>query len=113
AHVRSAHPDLLRSRIDEAIERGVRFLRICQRPDGSYPGFWGINFTYAIFHVVRGLRAAGVETSDPAVKRAAEWLTGKQRPDGGWGEHYTSCLTGEYVEHSQSQVVMTSWALLA
>ena len=24
-----------------------------------------------------------------------------------------SCLTGQYVEHAQSQVVMTSWALLA
>ena len=37
----------------------------------------------------------------------------KQRADGGWGEHYSGCLTGRYVEHSQSQVVMTSWALLA
>jgi 2,3-oxidosqualene cyclase len=113
AHVRAAQPDLFPQRIDDAIAKGVRFLRTCQRRDGSYPGFWGINFTYGIFHAVRGLRAAGVEAQDPAVARAVEWLIGKQRPDGGWGEHYTSCLTAEYVEHSQSQVVMTSWALLA
>ena len=38
---------------------------------------------------------------------------GKQRQDGGWGEHYSSCLEDRYVEHPNSQVVMTSWALLA
>ena len=113
AHVRTSHPVLLRRRIDDAVQRAIHFLRGCQRPDGSYPGFWGVNFTYAIFHVVKGLRAAGVAPEDPAVLRAAEWLAGKQRADGGWGEHYSSCLKDRYVEHPQSQVVMTSWALLA
>src|SRR5260370_3086019 len=44
------------------------------------------------------------------------WLIGlmsKQRADGGWGEHYSGCLEDSYVEHPQSQVVMTSGALLA
>ena len=45
--------------------------------------------------------------------RAAEWLTSKQKPDGGWGEHYSGCLNATYVDHPQSQPVMTSWALLA
>ncbi len=40
-------------------------------------------------------------------------MASEQKIDGGWGEHYSSCLTGEYVEHPESQVVMTSWALLA
>lgn len=113
AHVRAAHPTLLRQRIGSAIEQGVSFLRNCQRPDGSFAGFWGINFTYAIFHVVKGLRAAGVAAGDPALVGAAEWLISRQRADGGWGEHYSGCLEGRYVEHPQSQVVMTSWALLA
>jgi lanosterol synthase len=113
AHFRQAYPEVLRSAVERAIKRGVRFLRRSQRPDGSYPGFWGINFTYAIFHVVRGLRAAGVPPSDPVLRRAAKWLAGKQREDGGWGEHWTSCVSESYVEHPESQVVMTSWALLA
>ena len=50
--------------------------------------------------------------SDPVLRRAAEWLVSKQKPDGGWGEHYSGCLTGTYVEHAESQVTMTSWALL-
>jgi len=113
AHVRAAHPRMLGSRLDDAVQRGVHFLRSRQRKDGSYAAFWGINFTYAIFHVAKGLRAAGVPAKDPALVRAAEWLIGKQRADGGWGEHYSGCLQDRYVEHPQSQVVMTSWALLA
>jgi 2,3-oxidosqualene cyclase len=113
AHVREVYPAMVRARIDTAVERGVKFLRASQRPDGSYAGFWGINFTYAIFHVVKALRAAGIPESDTALTRTAEWLVGKQRPDGAWGEHYSGCLEDRYVAHSQGQVVMTSWALLA
>jgi 2,3-oxidosqualene cyclase len=113
AHYRKRHPDVLGGEIERAIRKAVAFLRRHQLADGSYPGFWGINYTYAIYQVTKGLRATGVPPSDPALQAAARWLIGKQRPDGGWGEHYSSCLEGRYVEHAQSQVVMTSWALLA
>jgi len=113
AHLRSAYPNVFRLRVARAIDQAVRFLRNQQRSDGSFAGFWGINFTYAIFHVVKGLRAAGIEASDPTLVNAANWLVSKQRPDGGWGEHYSGCLEDRYVEHPESQVVMTSWSLLA
>ena len=103
----------LRRRAERAIARGAAFLRAAQRPDGAWPGFWGVNFTYAIFHAVEGLRAAGAGEGDPAIVRAARWLVEKQRADGGWGEHYAGCLDDSYVEHRESQVIMTSWALLA
>jgi lanosterol synthase len=101
-----------RKTIDRAVRRACRFLRSRQRPDGSYAGFWGINFTYATFFAVEALREAGVPPSDPVPERAAHWLLSRQRPDGGWGEHFSSCLTGVYRGHSQSQASMTSWALL-
>lgn len=110
---RNRFPATLRDEIDRAIERGVRLLRSRQLADGSYLGFWGVNFTYAIFHVVEALRAAGVPASDPAIARAIEWLLGKQKRDGGWGEHWKSCVTDAYVEHPESQAAMTAWALLA
>jgi lanosterol synthase len=101
------------SRIDRAVSRGAALIRRAQRPDGAWPWFWGVNFTYAIFHAVKGLLASGARPDDPAVQRAARWLTAKQKPDGGWGEHFSGCLDGRYVEHPESQVIMTSWALLA
>jgi lanosterol synthase len=113
AKARVAYPDLMGGVVAAALSRAIAFLRRSQRPDGSFPGAWGINFTYAIFHVTKALVAAGVDGSDPALVRAAAWLREKQRADGGWGEHFSSCLTGTYVEHPRSQVVMTSWALLA
>lgn len=113
AHYRKSRADFLDGEIDRAITRALALLRRSQLADGSYPGFWGINYTYAIFHVAKGFRTAGIPASDPALQAAARWLIDKQREDGGWGEHYSSCLEGRYVEHRHSQVVMTSWALLA
>lgn len=113
ADFRGAFPVTEGELVERAIACGQSFLRRSQRSDGSFPGFWGINFTYAIFHVVRGLRATGVQATDPVLSRAADWLVGKQRADGGWGEHYRSCLDHRYREHSESQTVMTSWAILA
>lgn len=110
---RKHHSDFADGSIDQACTRAMALLRKSQLADGSYPGFWGINYTYAIFHVTKAFKMAGISASDSTLQSAARWLVGKQREDGGWGEHYTSCLTGRYVEHSQSQVVMTSWALLA
>jgi 2,3-oxidosqualene cyclase len=113
ARFRAAYPEPLRPRIEEALGRGVWFLRAAQRPDGAWPAAWGINFTYAVFHAVRGLRATGAPSEDPALARAAAWLARAQRPDGGWGEHHAGSREGRYVEHPESQVVMTAWALLA
>lgn len=113
ARFRRVFPALMRGEVDLAIARGVELLRSRQLPDGSYLGFWGVNFTYAIFHVVEALSAAGLPAHDPAIARAIEWLLGKQKDDGGWGEHFSSCVTEQYVEHPESQAAMTAWALLA
>jgi 2,3-oxidosqualene cyclase len=112
ARLRSRHA-ALGARATPAIEAGVRFLRASQRGDGSIPAAWGIHFTYGAFHFAAGLRAAGVPPDDPSLARAAEWLVAHQRADGGWGEHWSSCVTDRYVEHTESQPVQTAWALLA
>ena len=113
SHFQKNHPQVASGNIDRACSKALALLRKSQLADGSYQGFWGINYTYAIFHIAKAFKMAGVPDSDPALQSAARWLIGKQRQDGGWGEHYSSCLKGCYVEHGQSQVVMTSWALLA
>lgn len=112
ARFRDDYPDYQAHRVSTSIRRGVQHLRSWQRADGSYPGTWGINFTYAACFVTDGLLAAGVPPGDPAVAGAVGWLRRTQQPDGGWGEHYTSCLTGLYAGHPDSQAAMTAWALL-
>ncbi|HEV2371527.1 MAG TPA: prenyltransferase/squalene oxidase repeat-containing protein [Streptosporangiaceae bacterium] len=99
--------------VNRAVRRGVAFLRSRQRADGSYPAAWGIAFTYSAFFVLDALRAAGVDPADKAVTGATGWLIKAQKADGGWGEHHSSCRSGKYVEHPQSQAAMTAWALLA
>jgi lanosterol synthase len=102
-----------RARMQDAVRRGVGCLLRAQRPDGSWSAFWGIGHTYAIFHVVEALHAAGTRGDDPAVRRSVRWLYDHQKADGGWGEHWRSCLEDGYVEHPESQAVQTAWALLA
>lgn len=110
---RCRFPNKLENPLKEVIERAKLWLRRQQQPDGSWPGFWGVNFIYGTMFGIQGLLAAGTPTYDPAIRRACHWLVDKQKPDGGWGEHFQGCLTKEYVQHHESQVIQTAWALKA
>ena len=99
--------------MSRAISRAEEWLRRTQANDGSWRGVWGIQFIYGTLFGVRGLVAAGARPGDPALRLACRWLLDRQRADGGWGEHYSGCLTGRYVPHEESQVIQTAWALIA
>lgn len=83
-------------------------------PCGGWVGSWGICFTYASQFALESLALVGetYETSEYS-RRACEFLISKQRADGGWGESYQTCERGEWVEHAESQVVQTSWAVMS
>jgi len=95
-----------------AIAHGSRYLRRQQRADGSWEGFWGICFTYGTWFGVLGLLAGGSGADDPAIQRAADFLLAHQRPDGGWGEAYESCLERRYRPDAEAHPVQTAWALM-
>ncbi|KAK8128972.1 hypothetical protein PG984_010080 [Apiospora sp. TS-2023a] len=101
--------------IDRTIGRAVGFIQSCQRPDGSWYGSWAICFTYATYFAVQSLGAAGLDwENDAGVRKACSFLLSKQRDDGGWGEHHSSCDEQRYVQHDvTSQVVNTAWAVMA
>jgi lanosterol synthase len=103
----------LEARLNPAIDRAVAWLYHQQRPSGAWEGAWGVHFIYGTWFGIRGLRAAGVAPGDAAIRKACSWLIERQRSDGGWGEHWRSCIEGRYVEHRESQVIQTAWALIA
>ncbi|KAH6575441.1 hypothetical protein BASA60_005028 [Batrachochytrium salamandrivorans] len=100
--------------IDETVDRAVNFIRKLQLPNGLWFGSWGVCFTYATFFAVESLSSVG-ETykSSDSLRSACDGLVEKQMWDGGWGESYRTCETGVWVNHKQSQVVQTAWALMS
>ncbi len=106
-------PQVLGQAETKAISRADAWLRRAQERDGSWRGVWGVQFIYGTFFGIRGLLAAGAPPDDPALQSARQWLLDHQREDGGWGEHYRGCYTGQYVAHEESQVIQTAWATIA
>ena len=113
AACREHFPQITNRAMTNAIARADAWLRRTQASDGSWRGVWGVQFIYGTFFGIRGLLAAGARPGDPALRLACRWLLDRQQRDGGWGEHYSGCLTGRYVAHEESQVIQTAWALIA
>jgi lanosterol synthase len=110
---RKHHPSYAEKQIETVVQSAIGYLKNSQRPDGSWYGSWGICFTYGTMFGLEGLAVSGLSyVTSEEVRRACTFLVGKQKDDGGWGEHWESCERQEYVEHEESQVVNTAWAVL-
>mmetsp|Transcript_23740 Transcript_23740/g.50823 ORF Transcript_23740/g.50823 Transcript_23740/m.50823 type:complete len:1267 (+) Transcript_23740:97-3897(+) len=103
-----------------AIHRGGEFMKSIQREDGSWYGSWACCFCYGCWFGIEGLIKAGESHTSQAIKRCCNFLLSQQRPNGGWGEDFTSCYDKDYAENGMekygdygSGVVNTAWALLA
>ncbi|KAF2113818.1 terpenoid cyclases/protein prenyltransferase alpha-alpha toroid [Lophiotrema nucula] len=108
------YPEYRTEEIKAFKARAIDYIRRAQRPDGSWYGSWGICFTYAGFFALESLACAG-ETYENSerVRRACHFFLSHQMEDGGWGETYRSCETGEWSQHPESQVVQTAWVVVA
>ena len=96
-----------------AAERSLAYLRRTQRPDGSWYGRWGMNYIYGTWSVLSALNAAGAAPEAAEMRKAAEWLTAIQNPDGGWGEDGSSYkLAYHGYEPAPSTASQTAWAVL-
>ncbi|KAJ7623474.1 terpenoid cyclases/protein prenyltransferase alpha-alpha toroid [Roridomyces roridus] len=111
---RQHYKDYRAADIARTIKTAIVYLHDCQQLEGGWFGSWGICFTYATQFALESLSLVGetYETSKSA-RRACEFLIGKQRADGGWGESYKSCEVGKWIEHADTQVVQTCWAIMA
>jgi squalene-hopene/tetraprenyl-beta-curcumene cyclase len=97
----------------EAIRRGVEYLKLLQRPVGSWWGRWGVNHIYGTGAVLPALAAAGEDMSQPYIQRAVDWLVGVQNEDGGFGEDIRSYVDSEWVGRGPSTASQTAWGLMA
>ncbi|PWN87412.1 putative lanosterol synthase [Acaromyces ingoldii] len=104
-----------RKEIDTTIKRAIGYILSAQQDDGSWFGSWAVCHTYATLFALESLHLDGqsYENSEP-VKRACDLLISKQSAaDGGWSEDFTSCVEGRWIQGKRSNVVQTSWALIA
>ncbi len=96
-----------------SMARGLDALIADQEKDGSWFGRWGMNYIYGTWSALCALGAAGMDPRVEPVRRAVDWLTRIQNPDGGWGEAGDSYkLDYKGYETAPSTASQTAWALL-
>jgi squalene-hopene/tetraprenyl-beta-curcumene cyclase len=95
-----------------AVKKAIRFIREQQEADGSWFGRWGVNYIYGTMLVLRGLEAMGVDSHEPYIQQAAEWLRMVQNGDGGWGETCGSYDDPTLKGVGPSTPSQTAWAVL-
>ena len=114
------YPKVRHVEIEHSLKMGNRFLKGIQRQDGSWYGSWACCFCYGTWFGVEGLVKSGEPLDSPHITSACDFLLRHQRPNGGWGEDFTSCYDKDYAANGMdaygdegSSVVNTGWALLA
>jgi squalene-hopene/tetraprenyl-beta-curcumene cyclase len=97
----------------ESLSRGVEYLIGKQTGEGSWYGRWGLNYIYGTWSVLCALRACGLNSNSPEMRKAVNWLVSIQNFDGGWGEDGTSYrLDYRGHEPAASTASQAAWALL-
>jgi squalene-hopene/tetraprenyl-beta-curcumene cyclase len=95
------------------LSRGIDYLLRTQRSDGSWYGRWGVNYIYGTWSSLCALSLCRRPETEVAMRKAADWLTAVQNPDGGWGEGGDSYrLDYDGYRHAPSTASQTAWATL-
>lgn len=95
----------------EIFQKAKEWFQHNQEENGSWYGRWGICYIYGTWAAITGLKAIGVSSDDPIIRRAVKWLLSIQNKDGGWGESCASDIKKRYIPLHESTPSQTAWAL--
>ena len=101
-----------RRRVEDAISRGVAYLKDTQEEDGAWYGRWGVNYIYGTWQVVKGLTAVGEDPAQEYIQRAVSFFKSHQNEDGGWGETCASYDDPSLRGRGETTASQTAWALM-
>lgn len=96
-----------------SVKRAIRYLKLTQRPDGSWFGRWGVNLLYGTSAALIGMRKVGEDLQSSTIQRGLRFLLSKQNTDGGWGESCDSYSMNLENQTAPSTPSQTAWALMA
>ena len=97
-----------------AVRKAVGYLKSVQdRELGAWEGRWGINYLYGTSAAVVGLVRCGEHPSVPYLRKAFDWLKGRQHIGGSYGESTLSYTDRFYAGVGAATASQTAWALLA
>lgn len=110
AHVLELLAAMPSHRDHPVVRPAVDYLRRRQTRAGSWFGRWGVNHIYGTWCVASALTPLG--TGGDMVSAAAEWMIGRQNPDGGWGETCYSYEDESFAGIGVSTPSQTAWAVM-
>lgn len=94
------------------LQRAHTYLRRTQENDGAWFGRWGVNYIYGTGLALAALVASGESPVETYIRRAVDWLTSHQNPDGGWGETCETYQETSFRGAGPSTPSQTAWALV-
>ncbi len=113
AHVLEAFGEMGIPPTHPSAHRAIRYIMEEQEPEGPWFGRWGVNYIYGTSAALCGLKAIGYDMGLPRIRRAFEWVRGRQNEDGGWGESCESYMERDSWGKGVSTASQTAWAMMA
>ena len=73
-------------KLETSIPKAIDYLKKAATSDNTWWSRWSIGYVGSSGFVLPGLRAAGVDVSEPWIAKNRDFLLKHQNSDGGWGE---------------------------
>lgn len=94
-------------------KKAIQYLKDKQKESGAWTGRWALNTVFGTSVSIIGLLAACENVNESYIQKALNFLTGKQNPDGGFGESTLSYSDEKWSAVGQSTPTQTAWVLMA